>query len=141
MFPHDAHAIRPLAGNTISLWNESCAMAETRTPKQPTWLEYLACYALYILLVVGSAATLFLVLRPALLALIVALLGQSRVNRIVYLGGITLLGGGLFILVMAAEPYLRNGVERRQLLRRFFRIGTPVIVAAVLGLLVLAIGG
>jgi hypothetical protein len=116
-------------------------MAETRTPKQPTWREYLACYALYTLLVVGSAATLFLVLRPALLAVIVALFGQSRANRIVYLGGITLLGGGLFILVMAAEPYLRNGVERRQLLRRFIRIGAPVIIAAVLGLLVLAIGG
>jgi hypothetical protein len=42
---------------------------------------------------------------------------------------------------MAGEPYLRNGVARHQLLRRFFRLAAPVIVAAVLGLLVLAIAG
>ena len=116
-------------------------MAETRPRKQPIWLEYLACYALYILLIVGSAATLFLVLRPALLALIDALLGDSRANRIVYLGTITLLGLGLFILVMAAEPYLRKGVECQQLVPRFIRLAAPVVIAAVLGLLVLAFGG
>ena len=116
-------------------------MAETHPRKQPTWLEYLACYSLYILLIVGGAATLFLVLRPAVLALIVMLLGQSRANRIVYLAAITLLGLGLFILVMAAEPYLRRGLERQQLLPRFVRLAAPVVIAAVLGLLVLAIGG
>ena len=116
-------------------------MADTRSEKQPTWLAYLACYALYIVLIVGGAATLFLVLRPALLALIDALLGQSRANRIVYLGTITLLGLGLFVLVMAGEPYLRKGVERGQLLRRFIRLAAPVVIAAVLGLLVLAIAG
>ena len=115
-------------------------MANIQPKKQPTWLEYLACYGLYLLLIVGGAATLFLVMRPALLALIVMLLGQSRANRIVYLAAITLLGLGLFILVMAAEPYLRNGVARRQLLRRFIRLASPVVVAAILGLLILAIG-
>lgn len=116
-------------------------MADTRPKEEPTWLEYVACYALYILLIVVGAATLFLVLRPALLALIDVLLGDSRANRIVYLGSITLLGLGLFILVMAGEPYLRNGVERHQLLRRFIRLAAPVVIAAVLGLLVLAIAG
>ena len=114
-------------------------MADTQPNEQPTWLAYLACYTLYILLIIGGAATLFIVLRPALLALIDMLLGDSRANRIVYLGSITLLGLGLFILVMAGEPYLRNGVERHQLLRRFIRLAAPVVVAAVMGSLVLAI--
>jgi hypothetical protein len=116
-------------------------MADIRPNEQPTWLAYLACYVLYILLIVASVASLFLVVRPALLALIDMLLGESRANRIVYLGTITLLGLGLFILVMAGEPYLRNGVVRRQLLRRFIRLAAPVVVAAILGLLVLAIAG
>ena len=116
-------------------------MAETRPHKQPTWLEYLACYALYIVLIVGGVATLFVVVRPALLVLMDTLLGDSRANRFVYMGTIALLGLGLFIMVMAAEPYLRNGVARGQLLHRFIRLATPVVVAAVLGLLVSAIGG
>jgi thiosulfate reductase cytochrome b subunit len=114
-------------------------MAETQPTGRPTWLAYLACYALYALLIAGGIAILFLVVRPAVLALISALLGSSQANRIVYLASITLLGLGLFILVMAAEPYLRNGVERRQLLRRFIRIAAPVVIVGALGLLVLAI--
>ena len=59
----------------------------------------------------------------------------------VYAGTITLLGLGLFIFVMAAEPYLRNGIARRQLLRRFLRLAIPVAIAAVIGLLVLVLIG
>src|SRR5262245_57216267 len=121
--------------------NESCAMADTRPKEEPTWLGYLACYTLYVLLIVGGAATLFVVLRPALLVLIDVLLGNSRANRIVYLGTITLLGLGLFIIVMAGEPYLRTGLARHQLLRRFIRLAAPVATAAVLVLLVLPFVG
>jgi hypothetical protein len=116
-------------------------MAEIKSSKQATWVDYLVCYALYILLILGGVAALIMVVRPAILALIVALLGNSQANRIIYLASITLLGLGLFILIMAAEPYLRNGIERRQLLRRFIRIATPVIVAGILGALVLALVG
>jgi hypothetical protein len=116
-------------------------MAETRSNKKPTWLEYVACYALYIALIVGGAGVLFLVVRPAILALITSLMGQSRANRIVYLGAITLFGLGLFILIMAAEPYLRNGLARRQLTRRFIRIAAPVVISGVLGMLVLMLTG
>ena len=51
----------------------------------------------------------------AFLALITALMGQSQANRLVYLASVTLFGLGLFIFVMAAEPYLRNGLMRQQL--------------------------
>jgi hypothetical protein len=116
-------------------------MSETQPKQTPTWQAYLACYVLYILLIVAGAATLFLILRPALLALITALLGQSQANRLVYAGAITLLGLGLFIFVMAAEPYLRNGIARRQLLRRFLRLAIPIVIAAIIGLLMLALTG
>jgi hypothetical protein len=116
-------------------------MAEIKSSKQATWVDYLVCYVLYVLLILGGVAALIMVVRPAILALIVALLGNSQANRIIYLASMTLLGLGLFILIMAAEPYLRNGIERRQLLRRFIRIATPVIVASILGALVLALVG
>jgi hypothetical protein len=102
------------------------------------WLKYLACYTLYIVLIAAGIVVLYWVVRPAILALLAALLGQSYANRIIFLSSMTLLGMGLFILVMAAEPYLRNGAARHQLLRRFVRLAAPVIIAAVLGLLVLA---
>ena len=46
-----------------------------------------------------------------------------------------LLGLGLFILAMAAEPYLHNGVRRHQLLRRFARLAVPLAVAGIAGML------
>jgi putative copper export protein len=50
-----------------------------------------------------------------------------------------LLGLGAFILVMAAGPYLRNGMERRQLMRRFRKLAIPLVIAGALALLVLTI--
>ena len=116
-------------------------MANIKPPKQETWVDYLICYALYALLLVGGVAVLILVVRPAILALIVTLLGNSQANRFVYLASMSLLGLGLFILVMAAESYLRNGIARQQLLTRFLKIAAPVIVAGILGGLVLALLG
>jgi hypothetical protein len=72
------------------------------------------------------------------LALLAAFLQRSQANRLIYLASMTLLGLGLFILVMGAEPYLRNGVERDQLRRRFFRLAWPLLIAGAVGLLVRA---
>ena len=106
---------------------------------KPTWRGYLACYALYIGLIIPGTIAVFLFWRNAILALLAAFLGRSQANRLIYLASMTLLGLGLFILVMAAGPYLRSGVERQQLLRRFRKLAIPLVIAGALGVLVLTI--
>ena len=114
-------------------------MAEIGPSKRSVLLDYLLCYALYALLIICGVVVVFVIWRNAIVAMIAAFMGRSEANRIVYLGSMLLLGLGLFILVMAAEPYLRHGVERRQLLRRFGRLALPLLIAGGLGLLLLAI--
>ena len=102
--------------------------------RTPTPLAYLACYSLYVLLFVGSVVTL-LIWRVTILVMITTLIGLSPVNGSIYAVSMIVIGLGLFMLVIAAEPYLRNGVKRGQLMHRFVRVALPVAAAGLLGLL------
>ena len=103
--------------------------------RPPTPLGYVACYGLYALLLVGSVVTL-LIWRTTILLLISGLIGLSPVNGSIYAISMIVIGLGLFMLVIAAEPYLRNGVKRGQLMRRFARVALPVLAGGLLGLLI-----
>jgi hypothetical protein len=41
-----------------------------------------------------------------------------------------------FVFLMAAEPYLRGGVEHKDLRRRFMRLFIPLAALTVIGLIV-----
>ena len=62
-------------------------------------------------------------------------IGLSSVNGSIYAVSMIVIGLGLFMLVIAAEPYLRNGVKRGQLMHRFVRVALPVAAAGLLGVL------
>ena len=102
--------------------------------RSPTRLDYVACYSLYVLLLMGSIVTL-LIWRVTILLLIATTIGLSSANGSIYAVSLIVLGISLFMLVIAAEPYLRNGVKRGQLMHRFVRVALPVIIASMLGLL------
>jgi hypothetical protein len=106
---------------------------------EPTLRSYLACYALYIGLIIPGTITVFLLWRNAIIAMLAAFLEGSQANRLIYLASVALLGLGGFILVMAAEPYLRGGLQRRQLMRRFGKLAIPLAIAGAVALLVLTI--
>ncbi len=93
---------------------------------------YLLCYVLVALIFVLSIVILF-IWRVALLEIIRAIDERSYANRAIYMLGIVFMGMALFAVVIGSEPYLRFGVERHQLLRRFWRISIPLVVIAVLG--------
>ena len=107
--------------------------------KWPTLRSYVACYALYIGLIIPGTVVVLMIWRSAILAMLAAFMARSQANRLIYLASMTLLGLGLFILVIAAEPYLRNGLERQQLLRRFRKLAIPLVIAGALAVLVLTI--
>ena len=99
-------------------------------------LAYLLCYAFYVLLLVLAVA-LFFIWRTAIRAVVEATMPwYSLARSIVYLLPTTLMGFGVFILAMVAEPYLRTGIPRRDLVRRFARLAVPMSIALVLGLLI-----
>jgi hypothetical protein len=114
-------------------------MANSESAKRPDLRSYVVCYALYIgLLIPGTVIVLF-IWRNAILAMLAAFLGRSQANRLIYLASMAILGLCGFILVMAAEPYMRSGIPRGKLLMRFRKLAIPLVIAGALGLLVLTI--
>ena len=105
------------------------------TVRSPRLVDYVVCYGLYALLLAGSVVTL-LIWRVTILLMIATWIGQSSVNASIYAVSMIMIGLGLFMLVIAAEPYLRNGVKRGLLMHRFMRVALPVVAAGLLGLLV-----
>jgi hypothetical protein len=94
---------------------------------------YMLCYALFGVVFALSVMIVF-IWRVALVELITVVNGRSYANRSLYMLGMVGIGLTLFGVVVAAEAYLRFGVERRQLLRRFARVALPLAVVAAAGL-------
>ena len=117
-------------------------MSETSEPAgRQKLLAYLLYFGLYILLL-ALALALLAIWRSAILAVIeITMHPQSFARRPIYLLLMMLIGLGLFVLAMVAEPYLRTGVPRRELMRRFARLAVPMGIACVLGLLIIALAG
>jgi hypothetical protein len=105
----------------------------TRT-HQPRRLDYVACYVLYALLLALDIAVL-LIWRVTILVLIATFIGSSPVNSGIYDFSLVVLGIALFGLIIAAEPYLRNGVKQGRLLYRSARLALPLGLFGMLGLL------
>jgi hypothetical protein len=110
-------------------------MLTTNTPTQhPRWLDYVGCYVLFALLLILDIAVL-LIWRVTILVLLATFLGPSPANSGIYDFSLVVLGIALFGLIIAAEPYLRNGVKQGRLLYRFARLAIPLGLFGLLGLL------
>jgi hypothetical protein len=107
--------------------------------ERPATLTYVACYALYATLIALGIVDIVLIWRRTVLALLEAFTPHSTANRLIYLASMGLLGLAVFILIMGAEPYLRNGVRRHELVRRFLRLAVPLVIVGAVGILLMAL--
>ena len=98
---------------------------------KPRVVDYVLCYALYLILLAVSYVEFVIWLRTSSLLVGVAIDETERSP--VYGLAIVTIGMALFAVVMAAEPYLRGGIRRGQLWRRFARLALPLAVAIALG--------
>jgi len=108
------------------------ALSGKRT--RPSLRGYVLCYLLYAVLIALVVIVTFVIWRRAILNTVLAINGRHEANTILYFTGMILLGLISFVVVMGGEPYLRNGLARGQLLRRFWRLALPFLIAGVVGL-------
>ncbi|MEJ7653259.1 MAG: hypothetical protein WKH64_07910 [Chloroflexia bacterium] len=101
-------------------------------PYRPTVQDYAVCYGVATIFVVGYVA-MFMIWRSALL-LVYALYFDAYVVRSLYMFTVVVGGGALFVAVLASEVYLREGIARREVRRRYRRIALPLVAFCVLGL-------
>ncbi len=97
---------------------------------------YLVCYGLYVVLIGLSVAAIF-IWRPTVIVLIRALMGRTYADTTFFYLCMLALGFALFVMVMGAEAYLRGGIRRGQLLRRFWRLAIPLGIFIALAPLLL----
>ncbi len=129
-----ALARRDTTSNPAELWTGDYKASKP----DPLWRNlpsFLLCYALYAMLIAMGYVVVFMIWRSTILALLAAFVGLNDVNRFVYLLMMWLMGIGLFVLILAAEPYLRSGIRGRQLMRRFGRLAVYLGAAGALGLI------
>jgi hypothetical protein len=87
----------------------------------PPIRRYILCYALFFLILLLGVAVFF-DWTQNLRALLAAADLRWELNRLLYMVGMGFIGFSMFILVAAAEPYLRGGVEQQDLARRFLQL-------------------
>ena len=95
-------------------------------------LTYVLCYVLYALILALSYGVFVIWSQTILLAL--GPIVDSQQLPALWGAGVLLIGISAYGLVLVAEPYLRDGVQKRQLRRRFLRIAVPLVVTIVTGI-------
>lgn len=105
-----------------------------RDRPRPRGIAYLACYALFVVIIALAVAALDIwrLVLPDVGARVVT---NGYVLSALYAPAVVVLGLGLFILVIASEPYLRTGLEKGKLAGRFGRVAVPLFVGVLAGLL------
>ncbi len=98
--------------------------------------DYVLCYVLYLVAIGLAFLVAFVIWPPAIVALTVALTNSMWVHRGVYPFSMVLLGMSWLGLVLTAEGYLRNGLPRQQLWRRFLQLAIPLVAIGGFGLVV-----
>ena len=96
---------------------------------------YVVCYLLYAVILALSYA-IFVIWSQTILLGIGALVDGPQVVPALWGAGLLLIGIGAYVLVLVAEPYLRNGVGKQQLRRRFLRLAGPMFVTIVIGIVI-----
>ncbi len=110
-------------------------LAPVEKKANPPLSAYLVCYLLFFGLLAASVAVFFS--WPATLKVLLAVFGlRWEANNLIYVFGMAVIGFILFILVAAAEPYLRGGVERHELARRFLRMGLALGAVWLVGVII-----
>lgn len=102
---------------------------QTRTPRV---VDYVFCYLLFALLLALSYVVFVIWLRTA--SLLIGVAFDETVRSVSYGLAILVVGIGLFGLVIIGEAYLRGGVKRGQLRRRFLRLALPLVSLVILGI-------
>ncbi len=107
-----------------------------KTKRQLGPRDYVIIYVLYGVLIVLASVVAFVIWPPVIVAVTLVLTNNSMwVHRGVYPFAMVLIGMGWLALVVTAEGYLRNGMERQELRPRFRRLALPLALLGALGLL------
>ncbi len=110
-------------------------LAPIEKKARPPVSAYVLCYLLFFGLLAASVAVFFS--WPTTLKVLLAVLGlRWEANNLIYVFGMAVIGFILFILVAAAEPYLRGGVERHELARRSLRMGLALGAVWLVGVII-----
>lgn len=103
--------------------------------RDPGTRMYAVCYVLWLVIVAISVAALF-VFRETAVPLLSLIVGPTPWAQAIILLGTMVSGIVLVVVALGAEPFLRYGVERGQLMRNFVLLALPLMLVCGAGLLI-----
>ena len=112
---------------------ESQRDASEWQPVKPTIASYLACYALYVVVVAGCYAN-FVVWNSAVQVTAVAIFQTNLSLEAGYAFPMVIILAVLFVVAIWTEHLLRTSVRRGERRRTFTRIAARLIVAALVAI-------
>lgn len=101
---------------------------------EPTGIEYLICYGLFVCVLVLSVAVFF-IWQGVFDVWTTRILQDQFTAQAVYPALCLILGIVLLAVVMGGEYALRKALERSRLRRRFLSFAVPLVVVAIAGVL------
>lgn len=96
--------------------------------------RYIACYSLFFLFLAIVYMALFVIWGQTIYNLVLLSNTRPEARTLWRFLSVLVLGISSFLIVMGGEPYLRQGMQRGLLLKRFFRLAVIFILIGALGL-------
>lgn len=118
----------------VRMWDGQMLPPLPRRPWRQSVAPYLACYAGFAVLL-GLEYGVFAIWRWTLLDLLGAVVSAGEWDLALYGFSLVLLVLAMLLFAMVAEPYLREGVDRRQLRERFARLALILLLFSGMGVL------
>ncbi len=105
-------------------------------PGGPAWKRGAAVWGLWLLVLALAAVVIYVIWLRAFFEIYYVWLSLGDAARLVYELTIIILTIGVVAWIAVGESYLAAGAREHRLLRRFWCVAAPLLIAGVIGLII-----
>lgn len=105
-------------------------------PTGQTWRRSAAVWGLWLLVLALAFIVIYVIWLRAFFQIYYVWLSLGYATRLVYELTIIALTIGVVAWIAIGEPYLAAGARERRLMRRFWYVAAPLLIAGAIGLII-----
>lgn len=105
-------------------------------PTGQTWKRSAAVWGLWLIVLALAAIVIYVIWMRAFFEIYYVWLSLGDATRLVYELTMIVLTIGIVVWIAIGEPYLLAGARERRLMRRFWYVAAPLLIAGAIGLII-----
>lgn len=105
-------------------------------PTGQTWRRGAAVWGLWLLVLALAAVVIYVIWMRAFFEIYYVWLSLGDATRLVYELTMIVLTIGVVVWIAIGEQYLAAGARERRLMRRFWYVAVPLLIAGAIGLII-----